>query len=229
MKYSHVNLVSAALVLCLAAYNVEAWGGLFNRFNPSMLSNLGYGSSGAYGKQLYGVSDKAMNVPSMMDEILEEEEEESDPCMGKRCTANEHCCDGHVCVDTEDDANDVSYGTCLPIFGKKQGEGCFRDNDCESGFLCIKDSDGEKTCQAPVTGTQLLGEDCRTSSDCNIQRGLCCKLQRRARSQPKKICAYFTTPSVCIGPVASDQVRDHVEHTAGEKRISGHPDYHHLK
>ena len=33
----------------------------------------------------------------------------------------------------------------------------------------------------------FAGEDCRTSSDCNIQRGLCCKLQRRARSQPKKV------------------------------------------
>ncbi len=33
----------------------------------------------------------------------------------------------------------------------------------------------------------FTGEDCRTSSDCNIQRGLCCKLQRRARSQPKKV------------------------------------------
>ena len=31
------------------------------------------------------------------------------------------------------------------------------------------------------------GEDCSTSSDCNISKGLCCKLQRRARSQPKKV------------------------------------------
>ncbi len=47
-------------------------------------------------------------MPSLVEEVLEaEEEEEEDPCVGKRCTANEHCCDGHVCVDTEDDANDV--------------------------------------------------------------------------------------------------------------------------
>lgn len=38
----------------------------------------------------------------------------------------------------------------------------------------------------------LLGEDCRTSSDCNTDRGLCCKLQRRAKSQPKKV------PSSCF-------------------------------
>ena len=24
----------------------------------------------------------------------------SDPCHGKKCTSNEHCCDGTVCVDT---------------------------------------------------------------------------------------------------------------------------------
>ena len=42
-------------------------------------------------------------MPSLVDEVLEEEEEEEDPCSGKRCTANEHCCDGHVCVDTEDE------------------------------------------------------------------------------------------------------------------------------
>ena len=33
---------------------VEAWGGLFNRFSPEMLSNLGYGSHGGYqGKSSY--------------------------------------------------------------------------------------------------------------------------------------------------------------------------------
>ena len=37
-------------------------------------------------------------------EILEEEleAEAQDPCNGKTCTANEHCCDGHVCVDTDE-------------------------------------------------------------------------------------------------------------------------------
>ncbi len=75
----------------------------------------------------------------------------------------------------------------------------------------------------------FLGEDCRTSSDCNIAKGLCCKLQRRARSQPKKICTYFTDPALCLGPVAASMVRSSIEHTAGEKRLSGHPDYHHLR
>lgn len=193
-----------------------------------MLSNLGYGSS--YGSKLYGVQDKARDIPSLVEEVLEDEaDEEDDPCIGKKCTANEHCCDGDVCVDTEENSNSGSYGTCLPIFGKKQGEPCYDDKECETGFMCSTGRHGERTCESPVPGTRGLGEDCGTSSDCNIRKGLCCKLQRRAKSQPKKICTYFTDPNVCIGPVATSQVRSSMEHTAGEKRISGHPDFHHLK
>ena len=51
-------------------------------------------------------------------EALIEEEEEDDPCAGKQCTANEHCCDGHVCVDV--DENDQNPGkiqiACLTLF-----------------------------------------------------------------------------------------------------------------
>ena len=41
-----------------------------------------------------------------------------------------------------------------------------------------------------------------------------------------QICSYFTDPLTCIGPVATNQVRrsSGFEHTAGEKRLSGHPD-----
>ena len=47
--------------------------------------------------------------PALAEDALDAaaDDEEDDPCVGKRCTANEHCCDGHVCVDTEDDAMDV--------------------------------------------------------------------------------------------------------------------------
>lgn len=36
--------------------------------------------------------------------ILEDyinENTEEEPCYGKRCTANEHCCPGSVCVDVD--------------------------------------------------------------------------------------------------------------------------------
>ena len=40
------------------------------------------------------------NLAELLEEELEAEAQ--DPCNGKTCSANEHCCDGHVCVDTDD-------------------------------------------------------------------------------------------------------------------------------
>ena len=48
-------------------------------------------------------------------------------------------------------------GTCLPVYGKKQGEHCSRDTDCDSGFLCI-DSGYGRSCQTPVPGDKGLGK-----------------------------------------------------------------------
>jgi len=211
--------ILAGLVLAsICVSSTWAWGGLFNRFNPSLMNDM-YGSS--YGKELYKAAETRPSAQmNNLAELLEEEleAEAQDPCNGKTCSANEHCCEGHVCVDTDD-----TMGTCLPVYGKKQGEHCSRDTDCDSGFLCI-DSGYGRSCQTPVPGDKGLGEDCRTSSDCNISKGLCCKLHRRAKSQPKKICSYFTDPLMCIGQVAAGQVQTAIEHTAGEKRLSGHPD-----
>ena len=44
------------LFCTLSLSKVDAWGGLFNRFNPSMLSDLGYGGGGSYGKELYSAA-----------------------------------------------------------------------------------------------------------------------------------------------------------------------------
>lgn len=225
MNISELFCSTIFLFCLLSSSQVHAWGGLFNRFNPSMLSNLGYGSSGGYGKELYSVA-KNRAVGNAMDEILDEESTAENgknvaSCSGKMCTANEHCCKGHVCVDA-----DETTGTCLPIWGKKQGEQCYRDQDCESGFLCI-DNGSTKSCQSPAPGEKTLGENCRTSSDCNLSKGLCCKLTRRARSQPKKICSYYVDPQNCLGPVAPSPVIGTREFTAGEKRLASHPDYLH--
>lgn len=51
-----------SLVLVLGLFLVSgasAWGGLFNRYNPSMLSNLNLG----YGKELYGVAEQSAGHP----------------------------------------------------------------------------------------------------------------------------------------------------------------------
>ena len=56
MKNLSDMLCSTLLLFCfLSSSKVDAWGGLFNRFNPSMLSDLGYGG-GSYGKELYSAA-----------------------------------------------------------------------------------------------------------------------------------------------------------------------------
>jgi len=45
------SLLSGTLALLAVLNSVSAWGGLFNRFSPEMLSNLGYGGHGGYRAQ----------------------------------------------------------------------------------------------------------------------------------------------------------------------------------
>jgi len=220
--------IAAELLCCLfVASTVDAWGGVFNRYNPSLLSN--YDTSGSY-YNLMTESKHNVQEPKYVQrqirELVEDEEAlESDPCHKKKCTSNEHCCDGNVCVDT---ANGVT-GTCLPVFGKKEGETCYMDNDCESGYVCMEGYRGAMECREPAPGVGKFGEECRESSDCNIHQGLCCRLQRKQRAQPKKLCTYFTDPEVCIGKVATHQIKRVMEHTGGEKRQSSHPDHGYLR
>ena len=51
----------------------------------------------------------------------------------------------------------TALGTCLPVYGKKQGEHCSRDTDCESGFVCMDNGAG-KSCQTPIPGDKGLGK-----------------------------------------------------------------------
>jgi len=208
-----------------AAAQVQAWGGVFNRYIPSEHSSY-YDTSGSY-YNLMTDSQHSVEEPQprvlakQVQELLQEEAAaESDPCHQRKCTANEHCCDGTVCVDT---TNGVT-GNCLPVFGKKDGESCYMDTDCETGYVCEA-----SRCQVPAPGVGQFGDECRESSDCNIHKGLCCRLTRRQRMQPKKLCTYFTDADVCIGHVASNQVKRIMDHTAGEKRMSAHPDHGYLK
>lgn len=133
---------------------------------------------------------------------MEEEQTSDDECYGRRCVANEHCCPGTVCVNV-----DGIIGNCLFAYGRKLGELCRRDADCESGLVCdVSASSGASVCRAPMVLAKQYAEDCNTSTDCDITRGLCCQLQRRHRQQPRKVCSYFKDPLVCIGTVAADQV-----------------------
>ncbi|EFN68524.1 Prohormone-3 [Camponotus floridanus] len=190
--YAAITLV---LVANTAYIGVEAWGGLFNRFSPEMLSNLGYGGHGSY-----------MNRPGLLQEGYdgiygEGAEPTEEPCYERKCMYNDHCCPGSICMNF----NGVT-GTCVSDFGMTQGELCRRDSDCETGLMC-----------AEMSGH----EECAMSSECDISRGLCCQLQRRHRQAPRKVCSYFKDPLVCIGPVATDQIKSVIQYTSGEKRITG--------
>ncbi|XP_033219831.1 prohormone-3 isoform X1 [Belonocnema kinseyi] len=209
-----IFLALVIITTCNMYEGVQAWGGLFNRFSPEMLSNLGYGSHGGYqGKSSY------LQRPGLSEGFTGNSLEESadDPCYGRRCTANEHCCPGSVCVDV-----DGVVGTCLFAYGLKQGELCRRDNDCETGLMCSEVAGGEtRSCQPPVNSNKQYSDECSMSGECDISRGLCCQLQRRHRQSPRKVCSYFKDPLVCIGPVATDQIKSVIQYTAGEKRITG--------
>ena len=62
MKNLSDMLCSTLLLFCfLSSSKVDAWGGLFNRFNPSMLSDLGYGG-GSYGKELYSAAHSGVRL-----------------------------------------------------------------------------------------------------------------------------------------------------------------------
>ncbi|XP_015604631.1 prohormone-3 [Cephus cinctus] len=196
-------------------YEADAWGGLFNRFSPEMLSNLGYGSHGGYlSRSPYLQRQLSGGYESAYGKAAEEETEE--PCYGRRCVINEHCCPGSVCVNV-----DGVVGTCIFPYGLKQGELCRRDNDCETGLMCADVAGGEsRSCQPPVTSNKQYSEECTMSGECDIGRGLCCQLQRRHRQVPRKVCSYFKDPLVCIGPVATDQIKSIIQYTSGEKRIT---------
>ncbi|XP_055310507.1 prohormone-3 [Sitodiplosis mosellana] len=186
--------------------SVNAWGGIYNnRFSPEMLQNMGYGAPHRIYQESENFAEE--NELALDDEL----------CYGKRCTANEHCCPGSVCVDV-----DGVMGNCLFAYGRKLGELCRRDADCESGLICdLSAVSGASVCRAPMAVAKQYAEDCLTSSDCDITRGLCCQLQRRHRQTPRKACLYFTDPLTCLGTVQVDQIKQHdVQHTAGEKRIT---------
>ncbi|XP_034242758.1 ITG-like peptide isoform X3 [Thrips palmi] len=215
------SLVMLPLVVVLAVCTAPAaaWGGVFNRFSPEMLSNLGYGGHGGFGNTHRTAPFLQQENPTDMYQELAETDPE--PCYGRKCTANEHCCPGSVCIDIEG-----VTGSCVFAYGLRQGELCRRDNDCESGLVCSEEAGEGRQCRPPSNSRKqysVAGEECMMSSECDIHKGLCCQFQRRHRQAPRKVCSYFKDPLICIGPVASDQVKElDIEHTAGEKRLTGH-------
>jgi len=209
------------VMIVVTISSVRGWGALFNRFSPAMVP--ADQKTGSY-YNLYTDSKHVVEEPKVLARKLELPGEnsvmEEDPCYEKKCTSNENCCDGTVCIDMDI----KSVGTCMPLYGRREGEACMRNSDCETGYLCLE-GNGGMMCQELIPGAGRFGDECGDSADCNIHLGLCCRLQRRQKMQPKKLCTYFTATDVCIGPVAHHKVRRTIEYTANEKRLNSHPDH----
>merc|ERR1712243_318675 len=116
-QHCSMGRLHSLVIVLVVATTVKGWGAMFNsrsRYNPSMLSS--YDTSGGYYNMLtkseQGVEEpRARVVEAPIQELFRAEKDgDDDPCR-RKCTSNEHCCEGHVCVDTQ---NSVT-GSCLPV------------------------------------------------------------------------------------------------------------------
>ncbi|EEC10780.1 hypothetical protein IscW_ISCW007822 [Ixodes scapularis] len=97
-------------------------------------------------------------------------------------------------------------GTCLPVYGQREGEQCQQDSDCERGLACLlprAPAGTRRSCQLRTRELRKkqFSDECQSSDECDVSRGLCCQLQRRHRMAPRKLCFYFADPKSCIGTV----------------------------
>ncbi|KAG7170853.1 Prohormone-3-like [Homarus americanus] len=99
--------------------------------------------------------------------------------------------------------------------GQREGSECRSDSECNAGLIC------DMGACVMFQGKKRYNEPCTVSSECEVGRGLCCQVVRRHRQAPKTLCGYFKDPMICIGHVATDQIEHVVDHTKGEKRLTG--------
>ncbi|XP_067140672.1 prohormone-3 isoform X1 [Centruroides vittatus] len=121
----------------------------------------------------------------------------SEECSVRKCQGNYQCCKGYVCVILNENLN---VGTCLPIYPRIIDHPCPSDVDCIDFLKCLKVK-SSKVCHTEIKNVRKrrYNEQCLTSSECDMDKGLCCQLQRRHRMAPRKACYYFTDPKSCIG------------------------------
>uniref|UniRef100_T1IXN6 Prohormone-3 n=1 Tax=Strigamia maritima TaxID=126957 RepID=T1IXN6_STRMM len=97
----------------------------------------------------------------------------------------------------------VDAGTCLPMYGARQGDACVQDGDCAAGLVCSdSEVDGTilRTCHTDrqIIPRKQYNERCETSNECNLEKGMCCQIQRRHRQAPRKVCVYYKDTNDCI-------------------------------
>lgn len=202
------SIACGVLLLLACCWSPAAgWGNIFNRFRPEANLNWGYGSAG----NQIPMSERIVSPrDQLMEALLGEEIMQEQLCEGRRCTANEQCCNDHVCVEF-----DGTSGSCMSSVGQSEGAECRGDFECAAGLLCDLGS-----C-VQLQGKKRYNEACSVSSECEVARGLCCQVVRRHRQAPKTLCGYFKDPLICIGHVDTEQVQHVVDHTQGEKRLTG--------
>lgn len=123
----------------------------------------------------------------------------TEKCFGRQCFESNQCCKGFACVTMKET---TSIGTCLPIFSRIEGDPCTEDEDCANFLRCLG-TENSKTCQKESKDVKkkLFNNDCLTSAECDIDRKLCCQIQRRHRMAPRRVCYYFFDPKSCIGSI----------------------------
>ncbi|KAL5286998.1 hypothetical protein ACFFRR_008135 [Megaselia abdita] len=153
-------------------------------FYPKLDDDIGYQNN------MYGPVDNALD--------------EDEPCYGRKCSSSAYCCPGSICVAIDGDS-----GNCFYLYGRKIGDLCHRNNDCETGLECAKGPTGNYVCQAiitPITSVyKQFGDNCNTSTECDVNGGLCCQLLRRHHHRfPKKVCSYYRDPLMCIDVIEEE-------------------------
>ncbi|XP_068146308.1 prohormone-3 [Drosophila tropicalis] len=132
---------------------------------------------------------------------------EDTPCADRACLVNDDCCPTGVCVNT------YGEGKCVYVFGRKRDDDqCQRHSDCPTGSLCTLSNQEEAGgsaiwhCEASlmqelfgIKQKHSLGSECTSSSDCQLNIGMCCQQQRlHHRAMTKLSCGYFRDAFDCI-------------------------------
>lgn len=153
--------------------------------------------------------EKKKSGEEVLGSLLQSEEARlGDGCYGKTCVHSDQCCKGSVCVDMD---SSKAVGSCLPIYAQREGEPCRQDSDCEDGLRCLENVNMavSRTCRVATRDMRKkqYNDECLTSGECDVAKGLCCQLQRRHRMAPRKVCYYFADPKSCIGVVDPNLAR----------------------
>ncbi|EDW79817.2 uncharacterized protein Dwil_GK17818 [Drosophila willistoni] len=211
-KHSDVGSHLAALRLNLPlAWQQQQQRNQFGRNSRNFLRRSGSSSSssladaaagGGGGGDALRQQQQQTEVYGIVEPLIEDT-----PCADRACLVNDDCCPTGVCVNT------YGEGKCVYVFGRKRDDDqCQRHSDCPTGSLCTLSNQEEAGggaiwhCEASlmqelfgIKQKHSLGSECTSSSDCQLNIGMCCQQQRlHHRAMTKLSCGYFRDAFDCI-------------------------------